>query len=142
MKNCDKLYINGAWVASASGEFIDVVNATTEEVAGRVPEGTEADANAAIAAAPLEVVKSQGFSPESVPPVGLKVLIRRNANLSTGGTAEDVTDLVHPDVAARSIEAAKCIGLDIAGIDIVAPSPIRSLILREPERETVACPKT
>ena len=51
MKNCDKLYINGAWVASNSGKFIDVVNATTEEVMGRVPEGTEADANAAIAAA-------------------------------------------------------------------------------------------
>ena len=51
MKNCDKLYINGAWVASASGKFIDVINATTEEVMGRVPEGTEGDANAAIAAA-------------------------------------------------------------------------------------------
>ena len=75
----------------------------------------------------LEVVKSQGFSPESVPPVGLKVLIRRNANLSTGGTAEDVTDIVHPDVIARSIEAAKCIGLDIAGIDIVAEDISRPL---------------
>ena len=51
MKNCDQLYINGAWVASASGKFIDVINATTEAVMGRVPEGTEADANAAIAAA-------------------------------------------------------------------------------------------
>ena len=51
MKNCDQLYINGAWVASASGKFINVINATTEEVMGRVPEGTEADANAAITAA-------------------------------------------------------------------------------------------
>ncbi len=68
----------------------------------------------------LEVLKSQGFEADSVPPSGLKVLIRRNANLSTGGTAEDVTDTVHPDVAARAIEAAKVVGLDIAGIDIVA----------------------
>lgn len=75
----------------------------------------------------LEVVKSQGFDPESVPPVGLKVLIRRNANLSTGGTAEDVTDTVHPDVAARAIEAAKVVGLDIAGIDIVAEDITRPL---------------
>jgi aldehyde dehydrogenase (NAD+) len=51
MKNCDQLYINGAWVASQSGKFIDVINATTEEVMGRVPEGTESDANTAIAAA-------------------------------------------------------------------------------------------
>ena len=47
-------------------------------------------------------------------------MIRRNANLSTGGTATDVTDRVHPQVAARAIEAAHVIGLDVAGIDIVA----------------------
>jgi betaine-aldehyde dehydrogenase len=51
MKNYDQLYINGAWVASAGGRVIDVINATSEEVMGRVPEGTEADADAAIAAA-------------------------------------------------------------------------------------------
>jgi cyanophycin synthetase len=52
------------------------------------------------------VLTSQGHSPDSVPAEGALVLIRRNANLSTGGTAADVTDRVHPDVAARAIEAA------------------------------------
>jgi betaine-aldehyde dehydrogenase len=51
MKTYDKLYINGAWTASSGAKSIDVINATTEEVMGRIPEGTEADANAAIAAA-------------------------------------------------------------------------------------------
>ncbi|MDB5804456.1 MAG: Aldehyde Dehydrogenase [Betaproteobacteria bacterium] len=51
MKTYDKLYINGAWTASSGGKAIDVINATTEEVMGRIPEGTETDANAAIAAA-------------------------------------------------------------------------------------------
>jgi betaine-aldehyde dehydrogenase len=51
MKNFDKLYINGAWVASTGTKSIDVINAATEEVMGRIPEGTEADANGAIAAA-------------------------------------------------------------------------------------------
>ena len=51
MKTYDKLYINGAWTAAASCKSIDVINATTEEVMGRIPEGTEADANKAIAAA-------------------------------------------------------------------------------------------
>lgn len=68
----------------------------------------------------LTVLAEQGFTPESVPPMGTRVLIRRNANLSTGGTAADVTDLVHPDVAARAVDAARIIGLDIAGVDIVA----------------------
>ena len=51
MQTFDKLYINGAWVASTSGKTIDVINATSEEVMGHVPEGTEADTHAAIAAA-------------------------------------------------------------------------------------------
>ena len=51
MTSFDKLYINGAWVDSTSGKFIDVINATTEAVIGHVPEGTQADAAAAIAAA-------------------------------------------------------------------------------------------
>jgi len=67
----------------------------------------------------LGVLAEQGFGPHSVPALGRKVVIRRNANLSTGGTAEDVTDRVHPEVAARCIEAARMIGLDVAGIDVV-----------------------
>jgi cyanophycin synthetase len=68
----------------------------------------------------LGVIAAHGHTLQSVPPVGAKVLIRRNANLSTGGTAADVTDRVHPLVAARAIDAARVIGLDIAGVDIVA----------------------
>ena len=40
MQNRDQLYINGQWAASAGGKFIDVINASTEEAMGRVPEGT------------------------------------------------------------------------------------------------------
>ena len=68
----------------------------------------------------LAVLAEQGFTPDSLPPAGTIVLIRRNGNLSTGGTAIDVTERVHPQVAARAIEAAQVIGLDIAGIDVVA----------------------
>jgi len=68
----------------------------------------------------LAVLGEQGFTPDSVPPAGKVVLIRRNGNLSTGGTATDVTDRVHPEVAARAIDAARMVGLDIAGVDIVA----------------------
>jgi cyanophycin synthetase len=68
----------------------------------------------------LAVLAEQGYTPESVPPAGQGVLIRRNGNLSTGGTAEDVTDRVHPEVAARAVESARAVGLDIAGVDVVA----------------------
>ena len=68
----------------------------------------------------LNILKDQGFNPSSIPLAGQMVLIRRNANLSTGGTAIDVTELVHPEVAARAIDAAKVVGLDVAGIDVIA----------------------
>ena len=47
----DKLYINGLWATPKGSKFIDVISASTEEVMGRVPEGTEADVEAAVAAA-------------------------------------------------------------------------------------------
>ena len=68
----------------------------------------------------LEHLAELGLSPESVPPRGQLISLRRNANLSTGGSATDVTDSVHPEVAARAVEAARMVGLDVAGIDIVA----------------------
>lgn len=75
----------------------------------------------------LQVLAEQGCAPDSVPPAGQKVLIRRNGNLSTGGTATDVTDRVHPEVAARAVEAARVVGLDIAGIDVVCTDISRPL---------------
>jgi cyanophycin synthetase len=69
----------------------------------------------------------QGFKPESIPPKGQRVVLRNNANLSTGGTATDVTDDVHPDVAASAIAAAQMIGLDICGVDVVAESVLKPL---------------
>ncbi|HTH94120.1 MAG TPA: cyanophycin synthetase [Rhodocyclaceae bacterium] len=68
----------------------------------------------------LGILEKQNLTPESVPAKGVRVILRNNANLSTGGTATDVTDDVHPDVAARAVEAARMIGLDVCGIDVLA----------------------
>jgi cyanophycin synthetase len=72
-------------------------------------------------AARLELAQ-QGFEPESVPAAGVPVLIQRNGNV-----AFDVTDLVHPKVAARVSLAARVVGLDIAGVDVVAEDISRPL---------------
>lgn len=69
----------------------------------------------------------QGFQADSVPPKGSRVILRNNANLSTGGSATDVTDDVHPELAARAVAAAQMIGLDICGVDVVCDSVIRPL---------------
>ena len=70
---------------------------------------------------------SQGFSPEAVPAKGQRVNLRNNANLSTGGSATDVTDDVHPEVAARAVAAAHMVGLDICGVDLVCDSILRPI---------------
>jgi len=67
-------------------------------------------------------LQRQGLSPDSVPPAGQKVLIQVNGNV-----ADDVTDLVHPDVAHAAALAARIVGLDIAGIDLVCEDISRPL---------------
>nr|WP_198982098.1 cyanophycin synthetase [Herbaspirillum sp. ASV7] len=70
----------------------------------------------------LSVLSAQNLDPSAIPAQGVRVVLRNNANLSTGGTATDVTDDVHPDVAARAIAAAQMVGLDICGVDVVCNS--------------------
>lgn len=75
----------------------------------------------------LATLATQGYDADAVPPKGARVLLRNNANLSTGGSATDVTDDVHPEMAARAVAAAQMIGLDICGIDMVCDGVHRSL---------------
>ncbi|WP_420472577.1 cyanophycin synthetase [Noviherbaspirillum sp. ST9] len=73
------------------------------------------------------VLDKQGYTIDSVPPKGTLVVLRNNANLSTGGTATDVTEDVHPDMAARAVEAAQMVGLDICGVDVVCETVIKPM---------------
>ncbi|SFW11952.1 cyanophycin synthetase [Nitrosovibrio sp. Nv17] len=70
----------------------------------------------------LRYLTAQGLTPESILPAGARVLLRSNANLSTGGTATDVTDQVHPELAACVETAAQMVGLDVCGVDVVCAS--------------------
>jgi cyanophycin synthetase len=67
----------------------------------------------------LRLLTGQGMTPDSVPAAGQIVPLRYTANLSTGGTAIDVTDIVHPDNKAMAERAIRAIGLDVGGIDFI-----------------------
>jgi cyanophycin synthetase len=75
----------------------------------------------------LAHLAAQGLTADSIPAKGVRVILRNNANLSTGGTATDVTDDVHPELAARVVAAAQVVGLDICGIDVVCDNVMKSL---------------
>lgn len=64
---------------------------------------------------------------DSIPASGERVELRPTANLSTGGTAIDRTDVIHPDNIDVARRAARIIGLDIAGIDFIAPDISKSV---------------
>ena len=75
----------------------------------------------------LGTLTTQGLTAESIPEKGARVLLRNNANLSTGGTATDVTDEVHPELASRAVSAAQMVGLDICGVDLVAETVLKPM---------------
>lgn len=68
----------------------------------------------------------QGLARDSVPPAGIEVRLRETANISTGGTAVDVTDQIHPANKIMLERAARVAGLDVVGIDFITPDISRS----------------
>ena len=72
------------------------------------------------------LLSQRGYDRRSVPPEGEEVYLRSTANLSTGGTAVDVTDTIHPDNREMAERATRAIGLDVAGIDFLTEDITRS----------------
>jgi cyanophycin synthetase len=97
-------------------ELIDIVNQDPRRGVGHEKVLTrlefEAQAQKMLDAANLRI--------ESVPEAGQVVFLRSTANLSTGGTATDVTDIIHPDNREMAERAVRAIGLDVGGVDFLS----------------------
>ncbi len=74
----------------------------------------------------LRMMEKAGYDKTSIPPAGESVYLRSTANISTGGTAIDVTDLVHPDNREMAVRAVLAIGLDVGGVDFLCSDISRS----------------
>ena len=61
----------------------------------------------------------RGYTDATVAPAGEVIYLRGTANLSTGGTATDVTDVIHPDNADMAVRAIQAVGLDVGGVDFL-----------------------
>ncbi|HEX8463297.1 MAG TPA: cyanophycin synthetase [Abditibacterium sp.] len=73
------------------------------------------------------LLEKAGYNLETVLPNGEICYLQPTANMSTGGTAIDCTDEMHPDNKELAVRAAQVIGLDVAGIDVISPDISRSL---------------
>ncbi len=96
-------------------ELIDEVNKDPRRGFGHEKELTQITVNELT----KTILKDAEYSLESVLPRGEKLILKDTANLSTGGTAEDVTDILHPANISMAERISKIIDLDICGIDIM-----------------------
>lgn len=130
------LVVGGRVVAASRGEKASVVGDGRSTVAELVESQLNTDPRrGSTEDFPLNPVRidsavrvelaHQGLAPDAIPAEGTSVLIQRNGNL-----ALDVTDEVHPDVAATAALAARVVGLDIAGVDLVAEDISRPLAVQ------------
>jgi len=126
------LVINGKFVAASQREpafvtgddsstvqdLIDQVNDDPERGVGHEKNLTRIT----IDAMTERLLRVKELSLQSVLPAGQKLYVKSTANLSSGGTAVNMTEIVHPLVKLMAERIARIIGLDVIGIDIVAPT--------------------
>ncbi len=98
-------------------ELIDIVNSDSRRGYGheKVLTSIKVDDNT------INILEEKNLTLNSILPAGEGLHLKSTANLSTGGTSTDVTDLVHPNNVFMAERIAKIIGLDICGIDIMTP---------------------
>ncbi|MEI8296792.1 MAG: cyanophycin synthetase [Pseudomonadota bacterium] len=101
---------------STVAQLIQVVNQDPRRGIGheKVLTRLELDAQA------VKMLEQVAMTAESVPAHGETVYLRSTANLSTGGTATDVTDVIHPDNREMAERAVRAIGLDVGGVDFLS----------------------
>lgn len=126
------LVVGEKLVAAARGEPVWVVGDGARHVGALIDALNQDPRRGEALALPLSriefdpltrlLLEQQGYRPDSVPPAGDRVLVRRNGDLTI-----DATDDVHPLVARQAVLAARVVGLNVAGLDIVATDISRPL---------------
>ena len=96
-------------------ELIDEVNSDSRRGYGHENVLTQITVNELT----QTIIKDAGLTLESIIPKDEQVILKDTGNLSTGGTAEDITDIIHPANIAMAERISKIIDLDICGIDIM-----------------------
>ncbi|MGY0559314.1 cyanophycin synthetase [Luteimonas sp. A277] len=101
---------------STIAELVDQVNHDPRRGVGheKVLTRLELDREAQL------MMERAGYGADSVPKADEVVFLRSTANLSTGGTATDVTDIIHPDNREMAVRAVRAIGLDVGGVDFIS----------------------
>jgi GNAT-family acetyltransferase (TIGR03103 family) len=107
--------------AEVVGDGRQDVAALVRETSRRRERATGGESSIPVDDATASVVADAGRALDDVLPHGERLRVRRTANLHTGGTIEDVTDRLHPEIAAAAVRASRAIGIPVTGIDFLVP---------------------
>jgi GNAT-family acetyltransferase (TIGR03103 family) len=107
--------------AEVVGDGRQDVAALVRETSRRRERATDGESSIPLDDATAQVVADAGKAMDDVLPRGERLRVRRTANLHTGGTIEDVTDRLHPEIAAAAVRASRAIGIPVTGIDFLVP---------------------
>ncbi|WP_373694893.1 N-acetylglutaminylglutamine synthetase [Kineococcus terrestris] len=107
--------------AAVIGTGTDTVEALVRKQSRRREAATHGESRIPLDAATEAVVREAGWAMDDVLPRGRRLEVRRTANLHTGGTIDDVTDDLHPDLVDAAVAASRAIGIPVTGLDFLVP---------------------
>jgi GNAT-family acetyltransferase (TIGR03103 family) len=117
-----RVVVIGDEVVAASVRRPPTVVGDGRRTVRRLIEALPAPIPLAVDATTVAVVEAGGWAVDDVLPDGEELAVRRTANLHTGGTISDVTDDLHPALAAVSLGAAAAIDIPVLGLDLIVPA--------------------
>ncbi|HSN52764.1 MAG TPA: N-acetylglutaminylglutamine synthetase [Woeseiaceae bacterium] len=109
--------------ASITGNGTDTVVTLIEKQSRRRAAATDGESRIPVDAETGRCLAKAGLTMESVPEAGRVIQVRDTANLHTGGTLHDVTESLHPELAAAAVRAATALDIPVVGLDLIVAAP-------------------
>ncbi|MFW5835221.1 MAG: N-acetylglutaminylglutamine synthetase, partial [Pseudomonadota bacterium] len=111
--------------ASVVGDGNSTIRALIERQTRRRMAATDGESAIPLDGETERTLRAAGFGYDDVLEAGRELAVRRTANLHTGGTIHDVTDIVHPKLVDAACRAARAIDIPVTGIDLMVSAPDR-----------------
>ncbi|MCJ2179563.1 N-acetylglutaminylglutamine synthetase [Novosphingobium album (ex Hu et al. 2023)] len=109
--------------AAVTGDGSSTIAELIDAQSRRRMAATGGESRIPIDAETKRIVRAAGYDMDAILPEGVELLVRKTANLHTGGTIHDVTDAVHPELVQAAINVAKAIDIPVVGVDFMVRSP-------------------
>ncbi len=108
--------------AHVIGNVSDSVKTLIEKQSRRRAAATDGESHIPLDRETQRCVEQAGYTLDSVLPENKRLVVRKTANLHTGGTIHDVTDELHPTLRNAAVDAARAIDIPVTGLDLIVPA--------------------